>query len=546
MRINIKLKFSILGLAILLSTGTAWAQVVWENPKYEIYDFLGRQAQKGNIDFADFIQPISRQEIFQHLKTLRDSTEDLSVKEKKELSFYLREYSEFTSADTGKTYFLRKDSLQRLRFLSVEKEGFVVRGEPVLSLETRLGTGQEVFRKGNGLQFWGHMGKSLAFQFYFQDFTETGRGIDSLRDFNEDPGVVRTNTVNPERLTYSDIRGYVSYSFKNASISLGKDNLLWGYGHNGKIIMSDKAPSYPFIRLDYKPLKWLSFQYAHAWLQSSLIDSNKTYPTGNPVYGGNREFYIQKFMATHSLNFFPVKGLSLSIGESIIYSDKLNVAYLMPMMFFKAYDHYSSKHNISAGSNGQFYLQASSRNHIPNTHLYASAFIDEIRTSALFDRSKSRNQLGFTLGASVTDLLPYMTLGLEYSRVNPFVYENLIGAQTYRSQNYLLGDWMGNNADRLITYLEYTPIPRLKALLQWQNVRKGASGTIEQQYLQEPQPEFLFGLLRQQSQFKIGLAYQMIHNVYLQSRLNLIHDDFVKTNTKRKSTGFTFGLSIGM
>ncbi len=546
MRISFKATFFLLATILILSSRTAWSQVVWENPKYEIYDFLARQAQKGNIEFADFIQPLSRHEISKHLETLRDSVEDLSVREKKELSFYLREYSEFTAIDTGKVYFLKKDSLDRLRFLSVEKDGFVVRGEPVLTLETRVGSGQEVFKKGNGLQFWGHAGKSLAFQFYFQDFTETGKGVDSLRIFTNEPGVVKTNTVNPERLTYSDIRGYVTYNWKNASFTLGKDNLLWGYGQNGRIILSDKAPTYPFIRIDYKPLKWLSFQYAHAWLQSSLIDSNKTYPTGNPVFGGKREFYIQKFMATHSLNFFPAKGLALSIGESIIYSDKLNVAYLMPMMFFKAYDHYSSKHNISAGSNGQFYLQASSRNHIPNTHLYASAFIDEIRTSALFDRSKSRNQFGFTLGASVTDLLPYMTVGFEYSRINPFVYENLIGAQTYRSQNYLLGDWMGNNADRLITYVEYTPLPRLKALLQWQNVRKGSSGTIEQQYLQEPQPEFLFGPLRQQTEIKFGLSYQLIHNVYIQSRLNLINDDFVQINTKSKSSTFTFGISIGM
>ena len=544
MHISIIKKSILFSFFIFLLGGSVQAQVVWENPKFEIYDFLSRQAQKGNIDLADFIQPISRKEIAKHLTTLSDSTQQLSLKEKKELDFYLREYSEFPVRDTGSVYFAEKDSSGRLRFLSAEKDGFVLRGEPVLTLETLQGIGTQVFKKGNGLQFWGHMGKSIGFQFYFQDFTESGEGVDKLKDFSSEQGIVRTNTVNPDRVSYSDIRGQMTYNWKNGTISVGKDNLLYGYGRGGRIILSDKAPSYPFIRFDYRPLKWMSFQYAHAWLQSGLIDSNKTYPTGNQVFSGKREFYIQKFMATHSLNFFPLKGLSLSVGESMIYSDKLNVAYLMPMMFFKAYDHYTSKHNITAGSNGQFYLQASSRNHIPNTHFYANMFIDEIRTSSLFDRSKSRNQLGYTLGVSFTDLFSYLTLGYEYTRVNPFVYQNLIDAQSYRSQDYLLGDWIGNNADRSVIFAEYTPIPRLKALVQYQHIRKGSAGTIEQQYLAEPQPEFLFGLNRTQTETKLGLSYQFIHNVYVQSRVSMINDRFEDTN--ENTTLFNFGISIGM
>jgi len=533
-----------LSILFILSTVTLKAQIVWENPKFEIYNFLFRQAQKGNIEIIDFIQPISRKEISLHLNSLNDSTSRLTVKERKELNFYLQEYSEFSTRDTGSIHFMKRDSSQRFRFLSVEKDGFVIKAEPLLTLETRTGSAQQIFKKGNGVQFWGHISKNIGFQFYFQDYTESGKGLDTSKDFNNEQGIVRTTTVNPRTLTYSEIRGNITYNWKNSSISLGKDNLLWGYGKNGRTILSDKAPSYPFIRIDYRPIKWLSFQYAHAWLQSAIIDSSKTYSTSNHVFGGKREFYIQKFMATHSLNFFPVKGLSLSIGESIIYSDKLSVAYLMPMMFFKAYDHYSSKHNISAGSNGQFYLQVSSRNHIPNTHLYASTFIDEIRASALFNRSKSRNQLGFTLGTSVTDVLPYLTLGFEYTRINPFVYKNLIDAQSYRSQGYLLGDWMGDNADRLIAYAEYTPIPRLKTLIQWQHVRKGSSGTFEQQYYDEPQPEFLFGLNREQTETKLGLSYQLIHNIYVQSRLTFIRERLISNN--RNSSVFSFGTSIGL
>ena len=71
-------------------------------------------------------------------------------------------------------------------------------------------------------------------------------------------------------------------------------------------------------------------------------------------------------------------------------------------------------------------------------------FVDEIRIATIFNATKSRNQLGLTLGATVTDIgLPYLTLGAEYTRINPFVYRNLTPAQDYTSQDYSLGDWMG-------------------------------------------------------------------------------------------------------
>lgn len=499
------------------------------------------------VETDDFIRPLSRKEISRLLSSLKDPQVKLSGLEQKELDFYLQEYTEFAATDTNTFSLLKKDPSGRLRFFSVNKSGFVLKGEPVITLETQQAANISIFKKGNGMQFWGHAGKNIGFQFYFQDFTESGRGIDSLKDFSPERGIVRTTTINSKTLTYSDIRGYITYNWKNGSISAGKDNLLWGYGRNGRIILSDKSPSYPLIRLDYKPLKWLSFQYAHAWLQSGIIDSAKTYPTGNSVYGGKRELYRQKFMATHSLNFFPVKGLSFSIGESIIFSDRLDAGYLIPIMFFKAYDHYTSRFNIAAGSNGQFYFQASSRNHIPNTHLYASAFIDEIRTSKVFDRSKSRNQLGFTFGASVTDiLLPYLTFGIEYSRLNPFVYQNIIAAQSYRNQNYLLGDWMGNNADRVTGYIEYTPLPRLKAQIQWQHIRKGGQGTIEDQYYKEPQPAFLFNLNRKQTETQLGFSYQWIHNIYLKGRLFMLKDENLLLNSTGSSNRYQFGLSIGL
>lgn len=510
----------LLSLVLLTSLCVSFssAQVVWEDPNTAVYPFLQRQAQKGVISLDDLVQPFSRKMIYEKLAELRDSTAILSPVEKKELDFFLQEYSEFDAAMPDSISFLKKDEAGRWRLLSVKKEGFVLRLDPVIQSSFVTARNRSVFTWANGLNFWGQAGSHVSFQASFRDITESGDGIDSIRRFTAEPGIVRTLDQNKSSLNYTDLRASVAYSWNNGSVSIGKDQQTWGYGEGGRLVLSDKAPSYPFIRIDYQPLKWLKFHYSHAWLQSGLIDSAKSYSTGNTVYGGIRETYIPKFLASHSFTFFPAKGLSLSIGESMVYSERPDIGYLIPVMFFKAYDHYSSRYKINTGGNGQFFFQASSRDHIQNTHLFASFMIDEIRTSAIFDSEKSRNQVGFQLGGSITDLfIPYLTAGMEYSRVNPFVYQNLAPVQNYTSHDYVLGDWIGQNADRTTAFLKYNPLPRLSTRLQLDYVRKGLDGSVNDQYFAQPQPKFLEGGFESQKQLLLEVKYELKHKLYLQA-----------------------------
>lgn len=534
---------------LILAARATTAQSVWEDPKNTIHQFLSRQAQKGNIEITDFILPLSRKEIATDLAILKDSVHKLSVTEQKELDFYLREYSEFSGRIIDTTTFLKKDTFGRWRFLSINTSNFLLRGDPVINLETMQGREKSILRNSAGIRFWGHAGKNISFQAYFTDITESGKGIDTVKQFTNETGIVRTSNVNPDAntLNYTSLRGNLTYSWGNGSVSIGNDQLQYGYGENGRIILSDKAPAYPFIRLDYQPVKWGRFHYAHSWLHSAIIDSNRTYPKGNSIYGAERELYVPKFMATHSLNFFPVKGLALSIGESMIYSDRLDAGYLIPVMFFKAYDQYASRYKINSGSNGQFFLQASSRDHLPNTHLYGSLFIDEIRLSEIFNKAKSRNQIGFNIGASVTDLVvPYLTLGMEYTRLNPFVYQNLVPAQTYANQKYNLGDWIGENADRLTAWVKYNPLPRLITSIQLNYTRKGKDGSLEDQYYAEPQPAFLAGGATIQKQMLVEIKYELINQLRLNASY-LKQAGIIRPQLQPKALAneFRFGVSYG-
>lgn len=515
------------------------AQNICENPNSQVYGYLNRMAQKGLIQLKDLIKPINRVDIQYALHELTSKSELLTPIEKLELNFYLQEYKPLKTNDST-LQIIKKDKNNRWRFFNMVNSNFELHADPVIGINRISTDNKNTNQLSSGFEIWGSMGKNKnwGYQVYYRDFTETGNIISN--NLNESPitGRILVGAQNTTSINYSDIRASLNYRFKNGNISVGKDNIIWGYGENGNIVLSNKVPSYPYIRLDYNPIKWLSLNYTHAWLNSNITDSSLSYLNNSGrLENDKRILFVQKFMATHSIQITPMKGLSLAIGESIIYSDKMDPGFLIPVNLFKFYDNNRSNYLIEAGSNGQYFFSINSRNQIKNTHLYGTLFIDEIKVSALFNKKEKRNQLGYTLGASITDvLIPYLTIGTEYTRVNPFVYNNLIPAQTYTSYGFNLGDWMGNNFDRTILYARYNPLPKLQLYGKIQKIRKGGNGSIYEQYVMQPQPTFLNNPKYNRTDWLLQVRYEWMNNLYLNGALQKFQ------NKNIYQLGISFGL----
>ncbi len=530
-----------------LAVQTLQAQTVWENSQSPVYNYLARMAQKGLIEFNDVIRPVSRTQMQQLLDSL--GTKSLSAIEKKERDFYLQEFNStaaVASETANTTTLFKKDNYNRLRLLGINNQDFKLFIDPIIGAKLYKGTEMDYRELSNGINLWGQA-KRFGFQAYYRDYALSGSGLNLLNQETPQTTIIELINRDANKKNYNEIRGSISYSWKNGSISLGKEQLLMGYGETVKIILSDRAPSFPYLRLDYQPLKWLSFNYTHSFLNSNIVDSVRSYGTGTSgVSGDVRIRYIPKFLVSHSLTFLPLKGLSITVGESMVYSDKLDVGFLIPLMYFKGYDNNRSNYLINAGSNGQIFIQVSSRNQLKNTQLYATWFIDELSLTKIFIPKEARNQFGMQLGASVTDiLLPYLTLGAEYTRVNPFVYNNLLPAQDYNHYQQPLGDWMGNNSDRLALLVKYTPIPKLKLDLRWWHIRKGGAGTLVDQYQAIPQPPFLFDFAKTRNDIFFTAQYEWINNLHFQlqyqQKTNKPANAAANSN-RLVSFGFSYGL----
>ena len=520
----------------------ATAQIVYEPLNRDVYSFLSRLSQKSIIVFDDQIRPVSRKYIAEKLIEVSEKFNLLTSLEKEELDFYRKDFKrEFdfiknVNVDSSEVNILGYDEGNRLRLFSYRDSFFTLNLSPIFGLKIGSRDSEKLTHVWNGIYTYGYINNYLGFSFDFRDNSEQGNTIDKRKDFTPITGVEAKSSLTAvnyslNKMEYSEVKAVIATDWSWGSFAVGKDFMEWGYGESGLLVLSQKSPSFGFIRLDIKPVEWLKFNYIHGWLSSGVIDSNTIFYN---TAGGITFSFIDKFIATHSLTVTPITGLDLAIGESIIYDDEIEFLYLMPIMFFRLADHQLSRQLNTAGGNAQLFFSASSKGQIKNTHLYGTLFIDEITISGLFDSYKQRNQLGFTLGGSITDLpIENLTAKIEFTKIYPFVYRHYIQTTDYQSARYSLGHWIGHNADLIYGSLNYRFLRGLQATVFGQYVRKGGDGNVQQQYNIQPQPPFLFGMRKNYSYFGAEIKYEYTHELF--AKLN-----FQTTNSSIQQADLSF------
>jgi len=532
------------------------AQVVHEDTKNDIYNFILRNSIGNNENIGDDILPFTRKKIAKSLIQIQNSQLKLSKIDQEDLNYFLYEFSDEIlrqkindySTDE-KLFLLKKEPDNRFRFLSFRSKIFSLNVEPILGYEIK-----NVFDKGlyhhrwNGLKLFGYIYDSFGFKLSFNDNLEKGVDLISLHKYNPKTGInIIKGSVNT--IEYDDVNASISYSWDWGDITFAKDYSEIGYGIDGKIILSNRAPSFPFINLSIAPFKNLRFTYLHGWLHSVLIDSTSIKYTS--VKGRESYDHREKFIAMHLVSFEPLRNLNISVGESIIYSDKVEPIYLIPIMFFRLADHYMMKDDSNSGDNAQIFGNISFTIPILKMRLYSSIFIDELSVTGLLEGGDYFSAVAYTFGSQFVDpIIKNSIVSFEYTRVNPFVYMNSNDAQTFRSHNYQLGHWIGSNADCFQFQYIQKIIRPLKFELLGRYVRRGQTELPEQQY-QLPTIKFLEGLNARYLEAGIEVQYQLLPELFF--RLNYLFSKISEEDNSRTPANLTrakhtlgFSISYGI
>lgn len=533
--------FFILGITV------ASAQSVFEPSSSSIYDLLNRLSVKGLMEFNDELKPLSRMELANKLIEADDQHDKLTSLEQQEIDYHKKEFAPELAlrgiiSIAEEPQFFRMDDVTGFRVFLFRNDDFTFNLDPILGLDTKNRFDEGQTHRWNGLQFYGYYKNNWGFNFYFRDNEARGERIDRTRAFSSEPGF-NLSINHPKSIEYVDVQGLVSYSWNNGNLSIGKQHIEWGSGVSGKIILSDKAPSFPFVRFEFSPVDWLKFVYFHGWLHSALIDSSSIRKT----LVNDRDSYSQreKYIAAHIVSLYPLSNLSISLGESMIYSDKLEFAYFIPILFFRTVDHYLSD-SSNTGDNAQLFFNAVYKNSGLRTKLYTTIFIDELSITNLL-KGTNLSAVGFTAGVTFVD--PFMEnseLSFEYTRLNPFVYMNSNDAQLFTSHKYQLGHWIGSNAHQIYAEYNQSFLRGLILKIWGEHVRKGQKELPEEQYIL-PYPGFLYGNKLSMTNIGLILNYEVLHNLFGQISFtysNISDENIFRTPDYQLGKKTSFGLTV--
>ncbi len=421
-----------------------------------IYDFLDELANEQIIEIYSSVKPYSRLYIASLLETAYKKRETLNLRQQKELDFYLLDFGK--ELHKGKNWKRRKDLFYYSDSL------FSLTLNPILGGEIFTNSSGKATYFRNGIEARGYIQR---WGFYA-----------SLRDNHEKPLLGRPDYLTKREgghikggTDWSEMQGGVTYSWKWGNVGLIKDRQQWGNNYNGANIFGGNNPTFVQFRLNLKPVRWFNFDYYHGWLNSMVVDSSRSYWTNNSYGPEYREVYHKKYIAANMFSFIPVKYLVISLGNSIIYTDKhFNPAYIVPLFFYKSVDH--SQTSGVDNMNSQMYFDVSSRN-IRNLHLFVTLFVDELSVSR-FTKNDEWNFLSWKTGFRLSNLpVENLSLTTEFTYTYPLAYQHYVPTLTFENTNYNLGHYLRDNSREWYLGLNYKPVRALNISLFFLDAIRG-------------------------------------------------------------------------
>lgn len=495
--INLKksiLFFSIFNI-IVLNTNLFSQEVPHPVNNKGIYDFLDELANNLIVEINSAIKPYSRLYISQRLNEAEEKRDQLNPRQQKELDFYLMDF--------GKELIAGKDWKRRKDLYYYKDDLFSLTINPVLGGEIFTNSSGNATYLRNGAEARGYIQK---WGFYA-----------SLRDNHEKPLLGK-----PEYLTqregghlkgssdWSEMQGGVTYSWKWGAAGIVKERLQWGNNYNGANIFGGTNPSFVQIKLHISPVKWFDFNYFHGWLNSMVTDSINSYWVTNSYGADYREVYHKKFIAANMFTFTPFKGLNVSAGNSIVYSDEnANPAYLIPLFFYKSVDH-----SLTSGidnMNSQMFLDISSRQ-AKNLHLYATMFIDELSVSR-FTKKDEWNFFSYKAGFRLINFpISNLSFTTEFTYTYPLTFQHYVPPLTFETAGYNLGHYLRDNSREWYVAFDYRPLRTLSINLFFSDAIRGPDYTaVGTNRLGNPP---LASVEWHNTAFGLKASYQVINDLY--------------------------------
>jgi len=524
-----------------------------------IYEFIDELATNGIIEINSVIKPYSRKFIANCLAEAGEQRHKLNKRQQKDLDFYFIEFQ--TELDAAYEYNTKFDIFKKnknLTALTINPLGGNYRDDlltfavkPIWGINYFVNDNDNIFHRWGGLEAHAYVGKNWGLYASLRDNTES-KILSDPDFFTQRGGGGNFKSSESGGVDFEEMRGGIVYSWKWGSFGIIKDHVNWGNNYHGANIFNDRPPSITQLKLQMKPTDWFELNYFHGWLVSMVVDSCKSYYYNINNNSYHRPTYRPKYMAANMFTVNPWKKLNVSIGNSIVYSD-MNVypGYLIPIMFFKAIDH-TVNANID-NQNSQMFFDLSSRQ-INNLHLYATLYVDELKTTRLFDDS-THNFWSLKMGVKEYNLfIKNLSVNFEYTKTVPLTYQHRVPTLTFESNNFNFGHYLRDNSQEYYVELKYKPLRGLHLRAYYLLSQHGPDYIYNLDgVVAVDEIPFMEEVTWQNQTISFGASYEFVSNAYLFAEYIMSDisgdEDMVERYTpeffRGKNNTISFGFNVG-
>lgn len=421
-----------------------------ESPEYP---FLQAMETRGLLESPlPATRPWIKSDVTGHLRILMKKTDRLNPTERDILQMLVNRYRpeisdlkhpRLAEEDSVHVFPLHiREDLQRkvsrsiisepdyLFLYETEEEYLFLQGDGLVRLENK----NDLFR------FSGHVG--------FRGFAQLGNFSvygDAMayrlivrEGFRDDPvdsrGCYLHADSSSSLVSFDNTMGYLQMQTKGGLFTLGNDPLRWGYGEN-PLYLSGETATFPY-------LMWQKafFKSRYTFFHGSLM--NASYIRSED---GHSKKYPPKYIAGHRLEVYPIKNLSFTFTELLVYGDRNpELTYMIPVNFL-----WSAEHNLEDRDNSLLGFEMAWRP-VRGVNIHGSILLDEFKFGE-FTSEWWGNKRGYQIGGSVS--LPgdrRWEAFIEGTLVRPWTYSHYQEINTFTHKGDCLGFYAGPNA-RLYT-----------------------------------------------------------------------------------------------
>ncbi|WP_456406345.1 capsule assembly Wzi family protein [Caldithrix abyssi] len=511
-----------------------------------VYEFLERMETLGFVkDVFNGIKPFDRAEVAAYLQEIAERRSQLTAIDRRRLDDFLLDFRwEINRAQRnplvpeGQNWYsilaswnnFKKDFRRFFQQNFPEEENHVFlweRGNDNFYFDYEQGADIQAHTDGmtrsaswQTYKFRGVLNEN--FGYHFEVSLQGLRGNDSAY-VSEHPILKGGWTgLSDDEVRYSDFTGgELAFHSRYFDFRFAQQEITWGYGESGQLILSNNTPPYPYLSVS-KNWGWFKFIALHGKLQSfwadTLDDGYKVFP--------------DKWLAAHRLEMSLWHKVTIGLNECFIYGNRYaDWAYLLPFNFYRAVQHkLRDRDNATIAIDAEYLVR-------PGFKVYGTVFLDEFRRSKI-GTNWFGNKQAFLFGFWWVDpfRLANLSLRFEYTAIMPWVYTHKYLINAYVSDQRSLGHWAGPNSELYYLHVQKDWHARLRSGLKLQqykhgdnypneniggDILKGRSVLLGSQTEPRETRKFLEGILTTRQTAQFYATYEIFNDFYLKGAFTI-------------------------